>query len=48
MRLGDEILPGARESYGPESWDRAAAEGASLTVHEAIDLGLEYAPFAAP
>ena len=31
----------ARESYGPERWDRAAAEGAALTVHEAIDLGLD-------
>jgi tetratricopeptide (TPR) repeat protein len=39
-RLMDEILPDARESYGTERWDRATAQGASLTVQEAIDLGL--------
>ncbi len=47
-RLWNEILPGARESYGPERWDRATADGGSLTVHEAIDLGLERGLLAAP
>jgi tetratricopeptide (TPR) repeat protein len=39
-RLGDEHLTPARQRYGPDSWDRAEQEGASLTVHEAIDLAL--------
>ena len=46
-RLKDEILSRGRVSYGPDRWDRAAAEGASLTVSEAIDLGLERGAFAA-
>jgi hypothetical protein len=39
-RLGDEHLAPARQRYGPQRWDRAEQEGASLTVHEAIDLAL--------
>jgi hypothetical protein len=38
-RLKDEILPRARDAYGRERCDSATAEGASLTVHEAIELG---------
>jgi predicted ATPase/DNA-binding SARP family transcriptional activator len=36
----NEILRAPRERYGPESWDRAEREGASLSANEAIDLGL--------
>ncbi len=39
-RLGDEHVAPARQRYGPDRWDRAEQEGASLTVHEAIDLAL--------
>jgi len=46
VRLHDEMFPGARESYGPERWDRAVADGATLTVSAAIDLGLERGPAA--
>ena len=35
------LLEAPRVAYGAERWNRAAAEGASLTVHEAIDLALE-------
>jgi predicted ATPase/DNA-binding SARP family transcriptional activator len=46
FRLMNEIVTGPRESYGPERWDRAAQEGAALTVPEAIDLGLIRGRFA--
>lgn len=46
-RLLDEILTPARAAAGPDDWDRATAEGASLTVYEALDLGLRRGPFAA-
>jgi len=39
-RLGDEHLTPARQRYGPDRWDRAEQAGASLTIHEAIDLAL--------
>ena len=39
-RLWNEFLLAAREAYGPERWDRATADGASLTVYQAIDLSL--------
>jgi tetratricopeptide (TPR) repeat protein len=39
-RLNDEILTAARDRFGPENWDRAEREGASLGVPEAIDLAL--------
>ena len=38
------LLEDPRNAYGAERWDRAGAEGAALTVHEAIDLALEEAP----
>ena len=47
-RLHDEILTPARERCGPELWDRAAHEGAALSVHEAIDLALTSGRFAPP
>ena len=46
-RLLDEILTPARVASGLDEWDRASADGASLTVYEAIDLGLRRGPFAA-
>jgi tetratricopeptide (TPR) repeat protein len=38
-RLGEHLAL-ARQRRSPESWDRAEREGASPTVHEAIDLAL--------
>jgi predicted ATPase/DNA-binding SARP family transcriptional activator len=45
-RLLDEILTPARVAGASDEWDRASAEGASLTVYEAIDLGLRRGRFA--
>lgn len=45
-RLLDEFLAPAHAAADPEEWDRACAEGASLTVYEAIDLGLRRGRFA--
>jgi predicted ATPase/class 3 adenylate cyclase len=47
-RLNDEILTPARDRYGPENWDRAARQGASLTVQEAIELALAGGRLAPP
>jgi predicted ATPase len=45
-RLIHEILPRGRDRYGPENWDPAQREGASLSVGEAIDLALARGRFA--
>jgi tetratricopeptide (TPR) repeat protein len=42
-----ELLSRARERYGLDAWDRAAGEGAALTVHEAIDTALGHEPLPA-
>jgi tetratricopeptide (TPR) repeat protein len=47
-RLHNEFLTPARDRYGPESWNRAATQGASLTVQEAIDLALGGSQLAPP
>jgi predicted ATPase len=47
-RLHDEFLTPARDRYGPENWNRAARQGASLTVQEAIDLALTGGRLAPP
>jgi predicted ATPase/DNA-binding SARP family transcriptional activator len=44
-RLNDEITA-PRETYGTESWDRASAEGAALTLADAIDFALARGRFA--
>jgi predicted ATPase/class 3 adenylate cyclase len=43
-----ETLNDAREHCGHATWDRAASEGATLTVHETIDLALAHGRFAPP
>jgi tetratricopeptide (TPR) repeat protein len=45
-RLHDEILTPARERYGAENWDRAAAAAAMLSLQETIDLALAHGPLA--
>ena len=45
-RLNAEILAAARDRYGPDDWDRAEREGATLDVPEAIDLALARGRFA--
>lgn len=45
-RLIEEMLAAPRQSYGAENWQRASAEGASLTVYDAIDLALRRGRFA--
>ena len=47
-RLIDEYLTPARDRYGPENWNHAAIQGASLTVQEAIDLALTGGRLAPP
>jgi predicted ATPase/DNA-binding SARP family transcriptional activator len=39
-RLRDGILTPARKAFGPDAWDRLAREAASLSVDQAIELGL--------
>jgi tetratricopeptide (TPR) repeat protein len=47
-RLHDEFLTPARDRYGAEKWNHAARQGASLTVHEAIELALSGGRIALP
>ena len=47
-RLHDEFLAPARKRLGERPWQRAAREGASLTVSEAIDLALDRGRFTTP
>jgi tetratricopeptide (TPR) repeat protein len=42
----DAMLTAPRESYGPDNWDHARKDGASLTVYDAIDLALKRGRFA--
>jgi hypothetical protein len=43
-----EILNAARERSDRETWDRAASQGAALTVHDTIDLALAHGRFVPP
>jgi predicted ATPase/class 3 adenylate cyclase len=43
-----EWLDAARERSDRDRWDRAAGQGAALTVHDAIDLALAHGRFAPP
>jgi len=45
-RLNGEFVARAREHHGAENWDRAAEEGAALSVPDAIDLALGRGRFA--
>ena len=43
-----EILHAARERSDRDTWDRAASQGAALTVHDTIDLALAHGRFVPP